>query len=115
MDIKIRSKRGVNNIIMWHVFAKIVREQCTVCCHVADADAYGRIASIVGGEFNPNGVADSVERAVSEHTYAVIAVGLEFGEVPSLVQLVVRTSQYTVLIVKTTKSIVLVAVPSDER
>ena len=50
-----------------------------MCRHIADADAYRRIAGVVGGELNPYGVADSVERAISEYTHTVIGAGLEFG------------------------------------
>ena len=114
MAVKIRIKRSMNNILMWHVFAKIVREQSTVCCHITDADAHRRIAGVVGVEFNPYSIAYSVKRTISEHSHTVIAARLEFREVPSLIQLVVGTGQFAVFIINTSKSIVLAGAPSDE-
>ena len=100
--------------VVGHVFSEVVREQCAVCCHIADADTYRRIAGVVGGEVNPYGVADSVKGTIGIHTYSVSGVGLEFRERPSLTQLVVGTGQYTVFIVNASKTVVLVAAPFDK-
>ena len=104
----------MDRVVARYMFSEIVREQRTMSCHIADADAHRRIAGIVGGEFNPNGIADSVKRTISEHTHTVIGAGLEFREIPSLIQLIVGTRQHIVLIINTSKSIVLAAIPSDE-
>jgi hypothetical protein len=85
-----------------------------MCCHIADADAYRRITGVVGVEIKPNGVADSIERTISENSHKVMGVRLQFREIPALRELRFGFGQHSVFIEYASEAVVLAAVPCDE-